>query len=383
MEGAAVDAGTSPRQITPVAKTTVAGWRIEAKSRESRDHIRHRCSRFRINASMTVDLTHMLRTISIRLGRATSRLELLKQQHVALARYGNASGSSRGPSERSNGNFDRNVQNRPPRSRDRDAPRASGFGIRRPETDRDGGRNHRNDSPRSRYDGDVTRRNQAAPRADAASQTSKPPSPLLWNRQALPRTEESSRKPAPARDSRPAPPSEPSRLFTSRETLDIIDADSYTALSDAAESSASASAKIVPASHDGQKVIADLDDFFAGHADAVVAAPSKTDLPQPIQRRQAPPAPSSGVKPLASYTPPRESGVEIVKRLMLEHKYLTTQQIWRMATDGLKPIIQPDHVIEPNGRIRMKRVSTMREGRRPWVPPTEASFPEHPFRSVR
>jgi hypothetical protein len=40
------------------------------------------------------------------------------------------------------------------------------------------------------------------------------------------------------------------------------------------------------------------------------------------------------------------------------------------------------YVFNPDGSIRMKRVATLREGRRPWVPPQKAAFPDHPFRSV-
>lgn len=45
--------------------------------------------------------------------------------------------------------------------------------------------------------------------------------------------------------------------------------------------------------------------------------------------------------------------------------------------------MQLDHEIGADGRIRMKRVANMREGRRPWVPAPKPRFPEHPFRSVK
>jgi hypothetical protein len=67
----------------------------------------------------------------------------------------------------------------------------------------------------------------------------------------------------------------------------------------------------------------------------------------------------------------------------MEHKFLSTQEIYQMGTGHLRAPIQPSHVIRPDGRIKMKRVATMREGRRTWIPPATASFPEHPFRSVR
>lgn len=121
----------------------------------------------------------------------------------------------------------------------------------------------------------------------------------------------------------------------------------------------------------------ELDAFFAGHNEAV-DEPKIEDSGTP-----APPAKPFAPSALASYIPPRESGVALIKKYFLEHKFLTTQEIWKMGTSHLKPPLRETHAILPNGRIRMKRVSTMREGRRPWVPPMEASFPEHPFRSVR
>lgn len=337
----------------------------------------------------------MLRTISIRLAKANNSLGFLTHRYIPTASYGNASGSSRGfGGSRDEHSGSSGGYGRPGRARDTPQPRPSGFGLRRPESNRESWSNRPDDNGRVQNARDTPRRDQAASQAEARPRAAQPRSGVFWDR-----SPGSFRDGRGSRDDRPTwqkpgsdtytnrpPPSEPSRLVPSRETLEVIDADSFSSLRDAAASSSSSSSSattVVPAPENGKRVIADLDDFFAGHADPVITAPTKTDTVKAIQPRQSPPVPSSGTKGLATYTPPRESGVEMVKRFMMEHKFLTTQQIWQMGTDGLKPVLQPDHVIEPNGRIRMKRVATMREGRRPWVPPAAPSFPDHPFRSVR
>ncbi|ORY34651.1 hypothetical protein BCR39DRAFT_585617 [Naematelia encephala] len=76
------------------------------------------------------------------------------------------------------------------------------------------------------------------------------------------------------------------------------------------------------------------------------------------------------------------SGTLLVKGLLEKHGFLNTQQIWKLGTAGFRPQITPAIQINPDGRIRMKKVSTMREGQRPWVPPPQPSLPEHPFQSV-
>ena len=340
----------------------------------------------------------MLRTISLRLGRVNRERGFLSHRHVPVAKYTGSTEGSHAPFKKDARSYGsgNGGSSRPGPRRD-SAPRSSGFGIRKPDSDRQSWGTPTNENPRwdrtRDASSDTTSMHQAASSTDQQPQqpSIKFKRGVFWDRQNFMRDERKIRpgdmtwkNPDPKSFPSTPRPSQQSRLVTSRDEVEVVEAETFAQLADAAgPTSASSSTTIIPASPEGQKVIADLDDFFAGHADPVLAAPASTDLPQPIQRRQSPPAPSSGVKPLATYTPPRESGVEMVKRLMLEHKFLTTQQIFQMGTEGLKPVIQADHVIEPNGRIRMKRVATMREGRRPWVPPAAPSFPEHPFRSVR
>ncbi|WVR07953.1 hypothetical protein IAU60_004996 [Kwoniella sp. DSM 27419] len=78
----------------------------------------------------------------------------------------------------------------------------------------------------------------------------------------------------------------------------------------------------------------------------------------------------------------KNSATRIIQSLLSKHDHLSTQQIFQMSTDNLRPVLQPAHVLGDDGRIKMKRVSNMREGRRPWVPIPAAPFPDHPFQSV-
>ena len=130
-----------------------------------------------------------------------------------------------------------------------------------------------------------------------------------------------------------------------------------------------------------------LDSFFAGFApstttsdqagSSTVNSPPKATTDVSIE-----PAPSSAPWQFASYTVPNGSGVLMVKKYLEEHEFLGTQRIWALGTDGLKRPITPAFALQPDGRVRMKRVATMREGRRAWIPPAESPFPDHPFRSV-
>jgi hypothetical protein len=326
----------------------------------------------------------MLRTISLRLGRVNRNLGYHSHQYVPVVRYTGAPEGLFRKDIRAYGGG--SGSGRPNQRREPPPPRPSGFGLKRPGNEQQ--------SWASGPSGQPPRNDQAATPTEQQSRPFSPRSQrgVFWDPSNFGREGRRIRNgdgmwQYPKSSSSPPnpPPSGPSRLVSSRDAVEVVDAETYSQLANAAGPSTSSisSNTIIPASPQGHEVIADLDEFFAGHADAVITAPTTTDLPQPVQRRESPPVPSSGLKALATYTPPRESGVEMVKRLMLEHKFLTTQEIFKLGTDGHKPLMQPDHVIEPNGRIRMKRVATMREGRRPWVPPAAPAFPEHPFRSVR
>ncbi|CAK9783263.1 hypothetical protein CC85DRAFT_282006 [Cutaneotrichosporon oleaginosum] len=77
------------------------------------------------------------------------------------------------------------------------------------------------------------------------------------------------------------------------------------------------------------------------------------------------------------------SATAIVKGMLQKHRFLKTQDIWRMGTEGTRPTIQATQMIDAQGRIRMKRVSNIREGRRIWVPPPVTPLPHHPFQAMR
>ena len=115
-----------------------------------------------------------------------------------------------------------------------------------------------------------------------------------------------------------------------------------------------------------------LDGFVHPEAEAVTEERPQVEVPG-----------TSGRNAFASYQLPSESGVLIVKKLLQENEFMHTQEIWKQGTDGRRRPIPEAFQFQPDGRIRMKSVSTMREGRRPWVPPMEAPFPDHPFRSMK
>jgi hypothetical protein len=76
------------------------------------------------------------------------------------------------------------------------------------------------------------------------------------------------------------------------------------------------------------------------------------------------------------------TATEIVRDLLSSHPYLTSQQLWQMATDGWRPVLPAAQGYNKDGSIRMKKASNVREGRRIWVPPPSVPLPDHPFRST-
>ncbi|GMK56578.1 hypothetical protein CspeluHIS016_0304180 [Cutaneotrichosporon spelunceum] len=66
-----------------------------------------------------------------------------------------------------------------------------------------------------------------------------------------------------------------------------------------------------------------------------------------------------------------------------KHRFLKSQDIWQIGTEGTRPVIQAARAIDHEGRIRMKRVSNIREGRRAWIPPPATPLPHHPFQAMR
>jgi hypothetical protein len=127
-----------------------------------------------------------------------------------------------------------------------------------------------------------------------------------------------------------------------------------------------------------------LDAFFDGHSTSISTTPSPvTHAAPPTELPKYIPLGTHAPAELASYVIPEGSGVSMIRSFIEEYKFLSTQQIWHMGTEGLKPELQPSHVVEIDGRIRMKWVSTWREQRRIWRPPPKERFPHHPFKSVK
>ncbi|BEJ13519.1 hypothetical protein CspHIS471_0306930 [Cutaneotrichosporon sp. HIS471] len=85
----------------------------------------------------------------------------------------------------------------------------------------------------------------------------------------------------------------------------------------------------------------------------------------------------------SSHTVWTKSATGMVKDMFMKHRLLKSQDIWRMGTEGTRPVIQATQAIDDEGRIRMKRVSNIREGRRVWVPPPVTPLPHHPFQAMR
>lgn len=87
--------------------------------------------------------------------------------------------------------------------------------------------------------------------------------------------------------------------------------------------------------------------------------------------------------PLAMSVPWTVSATSLVRDILSKNRYMKNPQIWQAATFGERPILQAKTALDLNGRIRMKKVSNIREGRRQWVPPPVKPLPEHPFQSMR
>ncbi len=92
------------------------------------------------------------------------------------------------------------------------------------------------------------------------------------------------------------------------------------------------------------------------------------------------PIPLSGFRPNMSGQP---SATRLVRQFLTSHPHLNTQQIFAMGTANERPVLQPTLDYTKDGAVRMKKVSNMREGRRPWIPSPVARFPGHPFKSVK
>jgi hypothetical protein len=80
---------------------------------------------------------------------------------------------------------------------------------------------------------------------------------------------------------------------------------------------------------------------------------------------------------------PSETAIRLIRQLLEKHERLSTPQIWKIGTEGFKPVLQPVQEMTDQGTIKMKVVSNVREGRRIWVPPPVQPMPHHPFQSVK
>ena len=89
------------------------------------------------------------------------------------------------------------------------------------------------------------------------------------------------------------------------------------------------------------------------------------------------------MRPTLSLREVQQSATALVRSLLSEHSRLSTQELFRLGVGDARPVLPADHAIQADGRLRMKKVSNMREGRRLWVPPPTAPYPGHPFRSVQ
>ncbi|KAL7425243.1 hypothetical protein Q5752_000931 [Cryptotrichosporon argae] len=77
------------------------------------------------------------------------------------------------------------------------------------------------------------------------------------------------------------------------------------------------------------------------------------------------------------------TAVSLVRSLLSTHTYLKSSDMFRLATANVRPVLPAAHVVNEHGQIRMKKVSNIREGKRIWVPPPSAPYPDHPFQSVK
>lgn len=73
----------------------------------------------------------------------------------------------------------------------------------------------------------------------------------------------------------------------------------------------------------------------------------------------------------------------IIRQLFTDHKWLTQQDIYRLGTEGLRPVTEPKIMFSNTGQIQIKRDSTRREIYRERLAESGPAFPSHPFRSMR
>lgn len=87
--------------------------------------------------------------------------------------------------------------------------------------------------------------------------------------------------------------------------------------------------------------------------------------------------------PSLSLRKSHQSATALVRSFLSQHPTLSTQELFKLGVEDERPALQPDHELTPDGKVRLKRVSNMREGSRTWVPPPTPRYPGHPFRSVQ
>ncbi|GHJ86692.1 hypothetical protein NliqN6_3094 [Naganishia liquefaciens] len=93
---------------------------------------------------------------------------------------------------------------------------------------------------------------------------------------------------------------------------------------------------------------------------------------------------------LAEGYPGIPPATNIVKSLLVRRGPLKAQQLYEL---GLKEFPsktvhnplpgQPDHVLLPDGSVRMRKAANVRGGKTPWIPMPTAPHPDHPFQSMK
>ncbi|KAJ9110754.1 hypothetical protein QFC20_002795 [Naganishia adeliensis] len=93
---------------------------------------------------------------------------------------------------------------------------------------------------------------------------------------------------------------------------------------------------------------------------------------------------------LAEAYPGIPPATNIVKSLLIRRGPLKAQQLFDLGlqefpTETVRNPLPgpPDHVLLPNGGVRMRKAANVRGGKTPWKPMPTAPHPDHPFQSMK
>lgn len=93
---------------------------------------------------------------------------------------------------------------------------------------------------------------------------------------------------------------------------------------------------------------------------------------------------------LADAYPGIPPATNIVKSLLIRRGPLKAQQLFELGlqefpTETVRNPLpgQPDHVLRPDGSVRMRKAANVRGGKTPWKPMPTAPHPDHPFQSMK